>query len=80
VGFRGLVYVGGNFDAQAGADVNGTVWVEGQAVHSVGSEPVTIFFDDTLTVPVKNVPLVFVGTREVLLNPLAIPQPSPTPR
>jgi hypothetical protein len=58
VGFRGLVYIGGDFDIEGPADINGAVYVVGNVSKAVGSERTIIFYDDGLDVPTLNVVLV----------------------
>jgi hypothetical protein len=65
VGFRGLVYVGGNFDIQGPADINGAVYVVGNISKAVGSERTIVFYDDTLNVPTLNVVLVRISWNEI---------------
>ncbi len=66
IGFRGLLYVGGNFDIEGPADVNGAVWVVGTVSKAVGSERTVVFFDDTLSLPTLNVVLVRSSWNEIM--------------
>lgn len=66
VGFRGLLYVGGNFDIQGPADINGAVYVVGNISKAVGSERTIVFYDDSLNVPTLNVVLVRASWEEIL--------------
>lgn len=58
IGIRGLFYVGGNFDIQGPADVNGVLWVVGNIGKAVGAERTIIFYDENLDLPTLNVVLV----------------------
>jgi hypothetical protein len=66
VGFRGLVYVGGDFDIEGPADVNGVVWVVGNVSKAVGSERTIVFYDENLDLPTLNVVLVRQSWKEVI--------------
>jgi hypothetical protein len=47
IGFRGLLYVGGDLDIEGPADINGAVYVVGNISKAVGAERTIVFFDDT---------------------------------
>lgn len=66
VGFRGLLYVGGNFYIEGPADVHGAVWVVGDVSKATGSERTIIFYDDSLDVPSLNVILVRTSWNEIV--------------
>ena len=74
VGFRGLVYVGGNLTMLAGssAEVHGVVWVVGTVTAASGVDTM-IYFDGDLEVPVLNVILTRESWREVSPNTTAWP-------
>jgi hypothetical protein len=57
VGFRGFLYVGGNFTIQGPADINGAIWAVGNVTKKSGIERTIIFFDDALNLPTLNVVL-----------------------
>jgi len=59
VGFRGLIYVGGNMDMQGPADICGAVWVVGGITRGAAIvDPVLVFYDESLDLPLLNVILV----------------------
>jgi hypothetical protein len=73
VGFRGLIYIGGNFNIQGPVDVHGVVWVAGNVSKAVGSERTVIFFDETLDIPTLNVVLVRQSWNEIMPSGTAWP-------
>jgi hypothetical protein len=66
VGFRGLIYVGGNLAINGPADVNGAVWVVGNVTKASGIERTIVFYDDTLVLPTLNVVLTRQSWDEVI--------------
>jgi hypothetical protein len=60
VGIKGFVYVGGNLILNGIMDICGAVWVKGSVtrLNGSGSEPMLIFFDDSLVIPTLNVVLI----------------------
>lgn len=64
VGYKGLIYVGGDLTINSISDVNGVVWVAGNVINNTTGERVLIFYDDGLDVPVLNVVLSRVSWQE----------------
>ena len=73
VGFRGLLYIGGNFDIQGPTDVHGAVWVVGSVSKTVGAERTIVFYDDSLDLPSLNVVLTRTSWNEVTPSSQAWP-------
>lgn len=73
VGFRGLIYVGGDFDIQGPADINGAVWVVGSISKATGAERTIVFYDDTLDLPSLNVVLTRESWDEIAPSATAWP-------
>lgn len=77
VGFRGFVYVGGNFTiiANAKADFNGVIWVNGNFTNANVSERSLLFYDQTLgaNLPVLNVVLTRQSWQETAPSATAWP-------
>ena len=59
VGVKGFIYVGGNLYLNGIMDVCGAIWVRNNVVRypGAGSEPILVFFDDSLVIPTMNVVL-----------------------
>jgi hypothetical protein len=73
IGFRGLVYIGGNFDIQEAADVHGAVWVVGTVSKALGAERTLIFYDEEIDLPSLNVVLVRKSWNEIAPSAIAWP-------
>lgn len=73
IGFRGLLYVGGDLDIEGPADINGAVYVVGNISKAVGAERTIVFFDDTLDLPTLNVVLVRQSWDEITPSTTAWP-------
>ncbi len=73
IGFRGLLYVGGDLNIEGPADIHGAVYVVGNVSKAVGAERTIVFYDDTLDLPTLNVVLVRQSWDEVLPTTTAWP-------
>jgi hypothetical protein len=68
LGFRGLVYVGGNLVFNAFSEIRGVLWVNGSVINNVaggGTGDTAIFYDDQIDVPMLNVVLGRVSWKEI---------------
>lgn len=73
IGFRGLLYVGGDLNIEGPADIDGAVYVVGNISKAVGAERTIVFYDDTLDLPTLNVILVRQSWDEITPSATAWP-------